>query len=254
MPGLAAGRHALDHDRVEPFRRGIDRRGEPGRPGADHRDVMDARRVDRLGKAQRIGQAAVDGLRSTRSWARSPPADWSGVELETVEEAVRVGIGIGVEQRGADSRCGSGSAGACSVSAACPDPISVTPPCAWRIRPTRRRMKARMMISPISGSAETMRRKSARLILQRRGCPRRSRPLTRISRSLNRSSSPENWRARCVRTTVGDAVRIDVDDVDRPRDDDEEIDAPVAAGEERGAGRQRSPRCHRASAAPPSPR
>src|SRR6201996_5006724 len=52
------------------------------------------------------------------------------------------------------------------VSLAWARPISVTPPCAWLIRPTRRRMKARITISPMSGSATTMRRKSARRYAQ----------------------------------------------------------------------------------------
>ena len=38
--GLAAGRLPLDHDRAQPLRRAVDRRGEPGRPGADDHGVV----------------------------------------------------------------------------------------------------------------------------------------------------------------------------------------------------------------------
>ena len=42
VAGLPADRHGVDRQRAQPLGRGVHRRGQPGRPGADDDDVVAA--------------------------------------------------------------------------------------------------------------------------------------------------------------------------------------------------------------------
>ena len=145
------------------------------------------------------------------------------------------GVVLGVERGGADRRCGSGTDCRRSVSAVCAGPTTTTPPCTWRIRPTRRRMNARMTISPMSASVETRRRKSARLTRSSRlGSPRARADQhlalveeVELAGELARAQDEEDLRQ---------VVLVDVEDLDRAFEDDEEVDAAIAAREDRRAG------------------
>lgn len=79
-------------------------------------------------------------------------------------------------------------------------PTSVTAPWLLSTRPSRRRMNARMTMFPMSGSAVNNlanRSLGTRITLGwgPSGSSDTTRPLTRILRSLNRSSSPVNPRS-----------------------------------------------------------
>ncbi len=119
---------------------------------------------------------------------------------------------LGAPAGASDSRCGSGSAAAAACRPNGRLPIRTAPPWLCQMSPTRRRMKARMMISPISGSASSRRRNCGRLMRATRPSTA-MRPLTRISRSLNRSSSPLN----CPRPVHGQHVRAVGCVIPRPR-------------------------------------
>jgi hypothetical protein len=94
-------------------------------------------------------------------------------------------------------------------------------------------MKARMMISPISGSASISRWKlGARHPDDAAVLP--VTPLTRISRLLNRSSSPVNWRSPWMWMILS-AVRDVIDDLDRSLHHHVEVHAALAAVEQLGA-------------------
>ena len=146
---------------------------------------------------QTVQQCVDSGSNGVYSSAADGRFDYGGGHMEKHASLIGLGpldeAGLATEIR---SQLGS------RVSALCPGPIRTTPPWAWRSRPTRRRMKARMMISPISGSLVTRRRKSARRTRTTRlAGPVRA--LTRICRSLNWSSSPLNWRSPSERSTCG---------------------------------------------------
>ena len=73
--GLAARRVRLQDQHVQPFRRAVDRRREPRRPGADDDDVADVRLVDRVVEARGSRRSADwSGSEARRRRGRSAPA------------------------------------------------------------------------------------------------------------------------------------------------------------------------------------
>ena len=88
-----------------------------------------------------------------------------------------------------------------------------------------------MTISPISGSALSILRKSARLTRTTRlFVPVRAD--TRICRSLNRSSSPVNWRSPCTVKYFWLACSVDFEDLDAAVEHEKEINAALATLEQ----------------------
>ena len=161
---LAAGSAALQHHHVEPFRCGIDGRGEPGGPRAHHDEVVHVPVVELAVEAEhgrhlriaRIAQRPVPvrhistGMSPRPIWKCSSSASTLRVALD-----VEVDVRMSVAPRKALRR---------RVSAEWSDPISTAPPRSLAIRCARRSAKARRNSSLSSVSVCTMCRRSARSI------------------------------------------------------------------------------------------
>ncbi len=95
---MAARRHALDDDRVQPFRSAVDGRCETSRASADDGDVVYALGIERLGQAQMVGERRGRRIAQHPMVRRDHDGELVGRELEAVEEPARVRIDLGVEQ------------------------------------------------------------------------------------------------------------------------------------------------------------
>ena len=96
--GLAAGRDAFQHHGLQPFRRRVHRRRQACRAGADHRHVVHQRGVQRLGQPQRVGQRHVAGVaQHAVARRRDDHRQVAGLQVEAVEEAAGIGVGLGVQ-------------------------------------------------------------------------------------------------------------------------------------------------------------
>ena len=69
--GLAAQRGALEHERLQPLGRAVDRRAETGRPGSDDHEVDLLQRLELHADAEGPGDLAVAGVAQLCS-AREP--------------------------------------------------------------------------------------------------------------------------------------------------------------------------------------
>ena len=93
---LAAGQLRLHGQRGEPLGGAVDRGGQPGRPGADD-DEIEAALRDRLdGQAQMLGDHAGSGPADDGRAGQHHRQVGAG-QVEFVDEAFDVGLGLGVE-------------------------------------------------------------------------------------------------------------------------------------------------------------
>ena len=94
--GLAARPRALQHQRAQPLRGAVDRRGQPRRPRPDHDQVVDAL-LQRPAEAERLRQLAVGRVAQQRLAA---PGDHRRVGLaqpELLEQLLDLRVGLQVE-------------------------------------------------------------------------------------------------------------------------------------------------------------
>ena len=152
--GLAAEGAAVEHHDRQALRGGIDRGGEPGRPGADDGDVVElvvlgARRPCRGTRASSV-VARVAQHRAVRADdQRQSPARRAYCSSSAAASASSAGSSD--VMRMAVARAGSSAAAARRATAGAP--ISTGPPAPASISATRRRISARMIRSPSSASA-----------------------------------------------------------------------------------------------------
>ena len=97
-PGLAAGRQALEDDRLQAFGRAVHRRGEPGRPGADDGEIEHLRVIEGFSQAELVGELRQRGVLQQPMAGSDHHRQVGRGEREAVEEAARLGIGLGIEQ------------------------------------------------------------------------------------------------------------------------------------------------------------
>ena len=153
--GLAADGALIEHDHRQAFRGGIDRGGKAGGTGADHRDVIDGLGVELRRDAETHRRLRRRSAASATSrWGRSSAA----VRRPARRNARPPRAPPRRRRRRApcrDSRCATGSLRSRTRSGEPGRPISSEPtPPSW-ISATRRRMKARMTISPSSAEPIT---------------------------------------------------------------------------------------------------
>ena len=146
-------RQSSDEHR-QPFRRRIDGGGEPGGAGADDDDV-EQMRSGSIGPTRPMQRASACFGRVAQQLAARAQHDrkLGRVDVEALDQ--RPGAGIARPGRGADGdgRCASGNSRAAARRHSPARPMITGPPTAVSSRPTRRRIRARMIRSPSSASA-----------------------------------------------------------------------------------------------------
>ena len=95
---LAARRHALDDDRLQSFRGAVDRGRESGRPGADDGEVEHLGVVEALGEPEVVGHLRQRRIAQHAMARRDHHRQVGAAQREAVEKAARVGVVLGVEQ------------------------------------------------------------------------------------------------------------------------------------------------------------
>ena len=135
--GLAAGRLALDQQRLEPLARPVDRRRQPGRPGSHDDEVVERQRRVRR-EADRLGQLAG------RRVAQHPAVGKQDDRLGRIGRAVeRLGqatalVVLRVEPGVRAPGCGSGSRGSRGRAAPIGRSAGAGPRTAGGTRPSNR--------------------------------------------------------------------------------------------------------------------
>ncbi len=96
--GLAAEGAAIEHEDGKPFRRGIDRRRETRRTGADDGDVVEAVRIDRPHQSDAARQFVFAGIAQQLSARTQHDRQLPGIDMEALDQRLRFGVGVGIEQ------------------------------------------------------------------------------------------------------------------------------------------------------------
>ena len=95
---LPAGGLALQHDRAQPLRRGVDGGGQPGGADADHGDVDHLRGVELLGDAEAVRQFGDAGPDECVVRPAEGDGRVVGVEAGRVEACIGLGVRAGFQR------------------------------------------------------------------------------------------------------------------------------------------------------------
>ncbi len=95
---LAAERTTVEHQGGKPFRSCIDAGREPGRSGADDRNVIEQVRIDRSHQPDAAGQFDLARIPQHLSARAQHDRKLAGIDLKTLDERPRLGIGLRVER------------------------------------------------------------------------------------------------------------------------------------------------------------
>ena len=96
--GLAAEAAAIEHDGGQPFGCGIDRGGQPGGPGADHRNVVDALRIDRTDQPDAARQFVLARITQQLPAGAEHDRQLPGIDMEALDQRLGFGVDVGIEQ------------------------------------------------------------------------------------------------------------------------------------------------------------
>ena len=95
--GLAAESALVEHDHRKPLRGGIDGGRQPGRPGADHGDVVDECRIELGRDAEADAGLGVARPLEHRAVGADHQRQFAGAHAEALDQAVRFLVGIGIQ-------------------------------------------------------------------------------------------------------------------------------------------------------------
>ena len=170
----------------------VDRRGEPGRAGADDRDVVDLVRVDRPTRPMQRASSLSLGLRSSCAVRAEHDRQLRRCRRGSARQRPRAGVAVGIETLVRMAVAVEEALPAAARRRRPARPMMTGPPAPVSSSPTRRRISARMMRSPSSASAtSTSRSRSDGMTSASTGL-RRPRASTSDGRPESCASSPMN--------------------------------------------------------------
>ncbi len=108
-PGLSARRVRFEHQHVQPFRRAVHRRREPGRSGADDDEVADVGLIDRVVEAEALGDLLVGRIAEHELAAADQHRHIGRRRRESDRAASARRARARDRRRCRDGRCGSGT-------------------------------------------------------------------------------------------------------------------------------------------------
>ena len=205
-PPARRARRASSDQHVEPFGRAVHGGREPARARAADDDVVHADSASSVALSPRHSATSASlGLRRTRSPRQMRIGMSLDVDVELVEQRLHVGVAIDVDVaiRMAVAARGTPASAASPPSRA--SRSTTTSPCPSAMRPTRRRMNARMKSSLSSESVCTSELQPRVLDAQDAQRPARARPHQRRAAVRSMLSSPVNSRRWC--TVTGSSTR-----------------------------------------------
>ncbi len=95
--GLAAEGAAVENQRGKPFRSGVDRGREPGRPRSHDRHVIDAIRIDRPDKPDAAGKLGLARIAQQLPVRTQHDRQLSRIDMEALDQRLRLGVVLGIK-------------------------------------------------------------------------------------------------------------------------------------------------------------
>ena len=232
---MPARRHRLDDHRIQPLGCGVDGSRQPGRPCPDDAHIVQVRRVDPLRQAQFVGERARRRIPEHPFTRQDHDRQLVLHELEACEEPAGVRVAIGIEkpmrvavprQEALQPQGISGMAGADQHDAAMrmPDQADATQDEGAHddFADVRLGDDEAPEIGPLDPDDAAV---------LARPCADQDLAIVEQVELTGELVCPLGGE------DGGEPVGIGVEDLDRPFDDEEEVDTPFASAEEQRAGR-----------------